>query len=67
MGQRKDFRLAEKMVSGVVKIIDPILTGSAKKYRSMPSDVLAKAMVVLSKNPPEKSAVLHFPEIMALV
>ena len=49
---------------GVMKAIDPILTGSYKKYRSMPADKLAKAMVSLSKNPAGKANVLHFPEIM---
>jgi uncharacterized protein YbjT (DUF2867 family) len=66
-GKRKDFRLAEKIASGVMKIIDPILTGSSKRYRSMPVDKLAKAMVSLSKNPAGKPAVLHFQEIMKCV
>ena len=52
-GNRKEFRLAEKIASGVMKVIDPILIGSLKKYRSMPVEKLAKAMVSLSKNLPE--------------
>jgi len=66
-GNRKEFRLAEKIASGVMKIIDPILTGSLKKYRSMPVEKLAKAMVSLSKNPAGKPAVLHYPEIMQCI
>ena len=66
-GNRKEFRLAEKIASGVMKIIDPILTGSLKKYRSMPVGKLAKAMVSLSKNPAGKPAVLHYPEIMQCI
>ena len=67
VGKRKDFRLAEKIASDVMKVIDPILTGSSKKYRSMPVDKLAKAMVSLSKNPVGKPSVLHYPEIMQCI
>lgn len=66
-GNRKEFRLAEKIASGVMKVIDPILIGSLRKYRSMPVEKLAKAMVSLSKNPEGKPAVLHYPEIMLCI
>lgn len=64
VGKRKDFRLVERIAFGVMKLIDPFLTGSSKKYRSMPADKLAKAMVSLSKNPSGKATVLYFSEIM---
>ena len=67
MGNRKEFRPAEKIAFGVMKVIDPVLTGSSKKYRSMPADKLAKAMVRLSKNPDGKPSVLYFPEIIQCV
>ena len=67
VGDRKEFRLVEKIASGVMKVIDPILTGSSKKNRSMPADKLAKAMVSLSKNPAGKSTVLQFSEIMKCI
>ena len=67
VGDRKEFRLVEKIASGVMKVIDPILTGSSKKYRSMPADKLAKAMVSLSKNPAGKPAVLQFSDIMKCI
>jgi hypothetical protein len=63
-GERKEFRAGEKFFVRVMKIVDPILTGSARKYRSMPVDKLAKAMVALSKNPSGKPVVLYYPEIM---
>jgi uncharacterized protein YbjT (DUF2867 family) len=66
-GNRKEFRLVERIASWMMKVIDPILTGSYIKYRSMPVDKLAKAMVNLSKNPPEISTVLHFSEIMKCI
>ena len=67
VGDRKEFRLVEKIASGVMKVIDPILTGFSQKYRSMPVDKLAKAMVSLSKNPAGKSTVLQFSEIMKCI
>jgi uncharacterized protein YbjT (DUF2867 family) len=67
VGERKEFRLAEKIGFGVMKVIDPVLTGSYKKFRSMPVDKLAKAMVSLSKNPVGKPKVLHFAEIMQCI
>jgi uncharacterized protein YbjT (DUF2867 family) len=66
-GDRKEFRFFEKISTGVMKVIDPVLTGSSKKYRSMPVDKLAKAMVGLSKNPAGKPSVLHYPEIMQCI
>jgi nucleoside-diphosphate-sugar epimerase len=67
VGDRKEFRLVEKIASGVMKVIDPILKGSSQKYRSMPADKLAKAMVSLSKNPAGKPTVLQFSEIMKCI
>ena len=64
VGNRKEYRIAEKIAFGVMKVIDPVLAGSSKKYRSMPADKLAKAMVSLSKNPVGKPKVLYYPEIM---
>jgi uncharacterized protein YbjT (DUF2867 family) len=64
VGVRKEFRFAERIASGIMKVTDPVLSGSAKKYRSMPADKLAKAMVNLSKNPAGRPAVLYYQEIM---
>jgi uncharacterized protein YbjT (DUF2867 family) len=67
VGKRKDFRLAEKIAFVAMKVIDPILIGSSKKYRSMPADKLAKAMVSLSKNPAGKANVLYYSEIIQCI
>jgi len=64
VGDRKEFRLFEKIASVVMKLIDPVLTGSSGKYRSMPADKLAKAMVSLSKNSAGKPNILHYKDIM---
>jgi uncharacterized protein YbjT (DUF2867 family) len=67
VGKRKEFRYAEKIAYGVMKALDHILIGSSKKYRSMPADKLAKAMVMLSKNPAGKPTILYYPEIMQCI
>jgi uncharacterized protein YbjT (DUF2867 family) len=66
-GERKEYRLAEKILVRVMKIVDPVLRGSSMKYRSMPVDKLAQAMVNVSKDPAGKPNILHYPEIMALI
>jgi uncharacterized protein YbjT (DUF2867 family) len=67
VGKRNEFRLAEKIAFGVMKVLDPVMKGSSIKYRSMPADKLARAMVCLSKNPAGKAKVLHFAEIMQCI
>lgn len=66
-GNRKEFRLAEKIAMGVMKGMDRVLMGSLKKYRSMPVEKLAKAMVELSKNPAGKPGILYYQEIMQCI
>ena len=66
-GDRKEFRAGEKFFVRVMKIVDPVLTGSALKYRSMPVDKLARAMVKLSKISEGKPNILQYPEIMGLI
>lgn len=43
-GDRKERRLTERFFLGMMKIIDPLLTGSLKKYRSIPATTIAMAM-----------------------
>ena len=67
VGKRKESRIAEKLAYGVMKILDPLLKGSAGKYRSMPVDILAKAMVAVSRNPAGRPGILYYPEIKACI
>lgn len=67
VGKRKELRLFEKIAFVIMKAVDPVLSGSSKKYRSMPADKLAKAMVSLSKNPAGKPNVLYYPEIIQCI
>ena len=43
-GNRKESRPLEKFISVIMQIIDPLLIGGLKKYRSIPAETVAKAM-----------------------
>lgn len=43
-GDRKESRPMEKFAIGWMKIIDPLLIGSLKKYRSIPANTVGQAM-----------------------
>jgi uncharacterized protein YbjT (DUF2867 family) len=43
-GDRKEKRPAERFFIGLMKIIDPLLVGGLKKYRSIPAKTVAQAM-----------------------
>jgi uncharacterized protein YbjT (DUF2867 family) len=43
-GDRKDRRFGEKVFTALFKVIDPLLIGGLKKYKSIPAATLAHAM-----------------------
>ena len=49
-GLRSEFRLAERIFTPIMKVIDPLLIGGLKKYRSIPASVVASAMYNQSIN-----------------
>ncbi len=44
-GKRKESRLVEKLAINAFKLIDPLLIGPFKKYRSIKAETVAKAML----------------------
>lgn len=44
VGQRKEPRVAERIITAIMKVLDPILWGSLKKYRSIAAHTVAMAM-----------------------
>jgi uncharacterized protein YbjT (DUF2867 family) len=52
-GNRKEHRLTERIATGVMKIIDPLLLGGLKKYQSIAATTVAKAMFKQSLNQEE--------------
>ena len=47
-GDRKEFRLTERFATLLMKIIDPLLTGKLKRYRTIAAHTVAMAMYKLS-------------------
>ena len=56
-GDRKEVRIGETMGIYLMKIINPLLFGTLKKYRSIAPQDIAKAMWYLSKNEYSKTIV----------
>ena len=44
-GKRNEHRPNERIFNGLMRVIDPLLVGSLKKYRSIPATTIAMAMV----------------------
>ena len=49
-GDRKEYRPTERIVTFVMKLINPLFFGSLKKYRSIPAQTIAMAMFKESIN-----------------
>ena len=58
-GDRKESRILERIFIPVMKIIDPLLFGKLKKYRSIPATIVARAMFKQSIN--NKEGVFIYP------
>ena len=50
VAQRKDNRILEKLFINLWKVVDPLLYGSAGKYKSVTAHNIAKAMLWLANN-----------------
>lgn len=51
VGNRKEHRTGEAFMIGVMRILNPLLIGGLKKYRSIKIDKVASAMLKQSLNP----------------
>jgi uncharacterized protein YbjT (DUF2867 family) len=50
VGKRSEFRIFEKIALVFMDVIDPLLSGKFKKYRSIPAKTVAQAMYNQSLN-----------------
>jgi uncharacterized protein YbjT (DUF2867 family) len=66
MGDRKEFRLGEKIGIFAMYGVDYLLLGGLRKYRSMPITDLAKAMIKVAKGAKANTNTPEFDEIMRL-
>lgn len=62
-GDRKEFRFFEKILVGLSYLVDPLLIGSLKKYRSIPAKTVAMAMYKQSINKTEGVFIHHSDNI----
>lgn len=49
LGDRKEYRLSEKLINGPMKLVSLLFTGSLRKYRSIHGKVVAAAMLNAAK------------------
>ena len=57
-GKRREYRTGEQLGKAVMKLINPILMGPLKVYRSIAPETIAKAMIWLANNPINKQVFL---------
>ena len=65
-GPRREFRLMERIGIAVMKLTSPLMVGKQAKYRPMPHDVLAKAMINATRDPEPGVHIHTYREIVAI-
>lgn len=64
VGDRKEFRLGERIGFWAMTFLNWLMVGGLRKYRSIEALQVAKAMLALAHELPKQPRVLHFDEIM---
>ena len=67
MGERPERRPLERAAILACRALNPLLSGSFKKYRGMEAKDIARAMLRAGKRPAEKTAVYHWEDMDALL
>ena len=57
-GGRNEFRIAEKIGSILMKVLNPLFVGSMRKYRVINAETIANAMIHLANNKIDKQIIL---------
>ncbi|MCJ7801008.1 MAG: nucleoside-diphosphate sugar epimerase, partial [Candidatus Marinimicrobia bacterium] len=57
-GNRGERRIGEKVGIVVMKLIQPLLIGSLRKYRAIKAETIATAMIELASNGSDKQIIL---------
>ncbi len=65
-GDRREWRLAEYMGRAIVPLIDPMLVGSLRKFRSIAASDVAKAIWTLTCETQNGHFIHHFDDLMRL-
>ena len=56
-GNRDEFRIAEKIGSVLMKVLNPLFIGSLRKYRMIDAEIIANAMIELANNGIDKKII----------
>ncbi|WP_372754762.1 NAD(P)H-binding protein [Labilibaculum sp.] len=51
-GKRREYRVGERIAAAMMKILDPLLFGSLKKYRAIEAEIIASCMHFLAQSKP---------------
>ncbi len=63
VGQREHTRVMEQVGSAVLKVMQPLLIGKARKYRAIAAEDIAKAMAILTTKVQPGAFILESDEI----
>jgi uncharacterized protein YbjT (DUF2867 family) len=63
LGERKEFRAAEKSIMAIWKLITRILSGKLTLYKGIEGKVVAKAMLRAAQQQTEKVKIYHWAEM----
>jgi hypothetical protein len=66
LGTRKEFRLGELIAKYIFKIIDPLLTGSLKKYKGIEASQVVKSLLWMNTHQKEKVKIYQNNELLEL-
>jgi hypothetical protein len=66
LGTRKEFRLGERIAKYIFKIINPLLTGSLKKYKGIEASQVVKSLLWMKTHQKEKVKIYQNNELLEL-
>jgi hypothetical protein len=66
LGTRKEFRLGELIAKYIFKIINPLLTGSLKKYKGIEASQVVKSLLWMNTHQKEKVKIYQNNELLDL-
>jgi uncharacterized protein YbjT (DUF2867 family) len=67
LGNRKEFRLGERIGQAGMKLIAPLLAGKWKKYKAIEAGDVAAAMIEASKENKEGSTIYEYDDMERLI
>lgn len=63
VGEREDSRILEQVSGVVLKVVQPLLVGKARKYRAIPAEDIARTMAIMTTKVQPGAYILESDEI----